>query len=84
LRYRLPAGAGDKPMIATRPHLLQENYERKHDMADEQDKNDEKTKQAELQAARDAEQLTKQEEERARLNAAKTFEMFTTKRPDEE
>jgi hypothetical protein len=53
-------------------------------MTNNQEEDKEKVKQAELQAARDAEQLTKEEDERARLNAAKTIEKFTTKHPDEE
>lgn len=53
-------------------------------MANDQEKDVEKIRQAELQAARDAEQLTKQEEERARLNAAKTLERFTSKQSNGE
>lgn len=53
-------------------------------MASDREESKEEVKDEELQAARDAEQLTKEEDERARLNAARTFEKFTTDRSDEE
>lgn len=53
-------------------------------MAREREESKEAVKRVESQAARDFEQLTKEEDERARLNAARTIEKFTTKQSDDE
>lgn len=53
-------------------------------MPNSQEDDKENVRQAELQAARDAEQLTRDEDEKARLNAAKTLEKFTSKQADDE